>query len=450
MSDNALLNRAQPTWTYIPPSMSGRQVEGTSILPFGKYQMPDGSNQVSFGLPAPLLDAYRSMRQGLGYEQDPNAPQGFVSQEAIQRGANGLGVGAMVGSVPAGAAAALVQPGAAAASRSQLNSGFANNLGALARRLANTAKEGRNRALQRDIDDAIPYRTQSEPTGQLMDSKNWDRMRLAELHRYAEARMNIEEIASRIGTSQEDVARYIQRARRDGILGSRHSDKRINRQQNTNMKELVRQSQTILSRTGAGEKAQRILDRRTGARIDETPERLPPPSRQGGSLNSDDVPSFKKEVTNDQPAQITDDTASRSSVIEDVSTPAPEPKVTASSADKEKFWDALEGYLNNGGALPSKSGKGSNKAKSDFNAAMREAGVPDTVTSSMMSNRVSRMRNTGKEGKDLSDFIQTGRKSGSLKLSAGGGIPKDPTEPDAGDDFDHVTESGVVKVGDDD
>ena len=88
-------------WTYIPPAWSGRQVEGTGLLPFGRYQMPDGSEQVSFGLPQPMLDAVRAMGYAGGREQDPAAPEGYVSQNAMMKGGMGLAESALVGSLGA-------------------------------------------------------------------------------------------------------------------------------------------------------------------------------------------------------------------------------------------------------------------------------------------------------------------------------------------------------------
>lgn len=97
------------SWTWVPPALSGRQVEGTGFLPLGKYQMPDGSTQVSFGLPQGLLDAYRSMRYGLGYEQDPNAPKGYVSEDTMLRGAIGGAGSAFTGTIGAGVARGMMR-----------------------------------------------------------------------------------------------------------------------------------------------------------------------------------------------------------------------------------------------------------------------------------------------------------------------------------------------------
>jgi hypothetical protein len=99
----------RPTWSWVPPAQSGYQVEGTGLLPFGRYQMPDGSQQVSFGLPQGLLDAYRSARYGLGFEQDPNAPAGYVSHDAMLKGAIGGAGAAMTGPIAGSAARAAVR-----------------------------------------------------------------------------------------------------------------------------------------------------------------------------------------------------------------------------------------------------------------------------------------------------------------------------------------------------
>ena len=107
------------SWTYIPPAWSGQQVEGTSFLPIGRYKMPDGSEQVSFGLPQPMLDAVRSLGYASGRDQDPNAPQGYVSQNALMKGGMGLAESAMVGGL------------AARAPKGAIRSGMARNAGDL-------------------------------------------------------------------------------------------------------------------------------------------------------------------------------------------------------------------------------------------------------------------------------------------------------------------------------
>jgi len=109
------MSMAEPKrqWTYIPPAWTGTQVEGTGMLPFGRYRMPDGTEQVSFGLPQPLLDAVRAVGYAGGREQDPAAPQGYVSQNALQRGAEGLAGSAAVGSLGVRAPRGALRSGAA-------------------------------------------------------------------------------------------------------------------------------------------------------------------------------------------------------------------------------------------------------------------------------------------------------------------------------------------------
>jgi len=100
-------------WTYIPPAWTGEQVEGGSLLPVGRYRMPDGTEQVSFGLPQSMLDAYRAMGFATGQQQDPNAPQGYVSSEALRRGGQGLAESAAVGSIASRAPAGALRSGMA-------------------------------------------------------------------------------------------------------------------------------------------------------------------------------------------------------------------------------------------------------------------------------------------------------------------------------------------------
>jgi len=55
----------------------------------------------------PLYDAYKGISQAAGFEQDPNAPPGYVSHDALNRAANGIAAGQVMGSgfakAPAGA-----------------------------------------------------------------------------------------------------------------------------------------------------------------------------------------------------------------------------------------------------------------------------------------------------------------------------------------------------------
>ena len=110
-------------WTWLPPARSGDQIEGTNVLPFGLYRLPSGELQTSFGLPAPLLDAVRAMKYATGRGQDPNAPEGFVSKGALNRGGAGLaGSAATGGSVfkaPSGAVRSFGRKDKSFAKRSQ-------------------------------------------------------------------------------------------------------------------------------------------------------------------------------------------------------------------------------------------------------------------------------------------------------------------------------------------
>lgn len=94
--------------SWLPYGMQGgRQVSGGGVLPLGDFVMPDGSRRTGIGLPNAMLDAYRTMRYGLGFEQDPEAPQGYVSSNAMLRGAAGAAGSAITGSLGANAMRAL-------------------------------------------------------------------------------------------------------------------------------------------------------------------------------------------------------------------------------------------------------------------------------------------------------------------------------------------------------
>lgn len=402
----------QTTWTNVPPSFSGRQVEGASILPFGRYQMPDGSNQVSFGLPAPLLDAYRSMRQGMGYEQDPNAPQGFVSQEAIQRGANGLGVGAMVGSIPAGAATSLVRPGAA-----QLNSGFVSGvrdvLGGAARALSKSVRDSRARSSQSAVDEAAPYMRPAEDPTSGVARNMFQRYPDDQIHYYARSGQTIEQIAQQTGESPEAIANAIMRARKSGNI-----DPGQKRAENEGLSRLRREAYQAQKLIKSGRKGQDYLSR------NPQPEKIP----------------------SETPAQITDDVANRSSNIEEVSKPAKNPgsKNKVDEGTQNKFWDTMEGRAEAGKAVP---GKGSRKDFGSLRDELKEAGVE--MSDTQIRKRLGIIRDSGKEGSDQADWIRATGPKGAKRLPGySGGTPMDPTEPEAGKEFDHVSESGVVKVGD--
>ena len=172
MDNNAIARatRQPTTWTNVPPALSGYQTQGASILPLGNYRMPDGSNQVSFGLPQTLLDAYRSMRYGAGYEQDPKAPQGFMSNNAIAAGANGLAAGAVTGTLPAAGAGVLLR---GAVPTNQLNSGFMSGLRQSVKDAARSLTGAHNRVLQERIERAVPYRTVPPNAGSNSTRRAW-------------------------------------------------------------------------------------------------------------------------------------------------------------------------------------------------------------------------------------------------------------------------------------
>jgi hypothetical protein len=71
------------------------------MLPGAKYRLPDGSERWSLAAPQPMADALMAVGAAGGRAQDPNAPQGYVSQGLIQRGAEGLAGSATLGSVVA-------------------------------------------------------------------------------------------------------------------------------------------------------------------------------------------------------------------------------------------------------------------------------------------------------------------------------------------------------------
>ena len=201
--------------------------------------------------------------------------------------------------------------------------------------------------------------------------------------------------------------------------------------------EIRRQARMIDKATSKGQRAQESLDRRQGNRYEEEPQRLPPPQRQGsrdgGSLNSDEGSPFgTKQVEADPPAQ---------------QLPPPDkpkkPSSTVSQETKEKFWETMETRADGGKSVP---GKGSRKDFGVLRDELKEAGIE--MTDAQIRKRLGILRDSGKEGPDQADWIRsTGPKGANRLPGAFTGVPKSPTEPDAGSDFDHVTESGVVKVG---
>jgi len=102
------LPQDNPLWQLVPLFLQGGyQMAGGGVVPLGDYKMPDGSTQTGIGLPQGLLDAYRSLRQGLGFEQDPNAPKGYVSFDSMMRGGAGAAGSAITGSLGAAALRAM-------------------------------------------------------------------------------------------------------------------------------------------------------------------------------------------------------------------------------------------------------------------------------------------------------------------------------------------------------
>ena len=84
-------------------------VEGTrgNVLPGAKYRLPDGTERWGVAAPQGLADALLGLGAAGGRVQDPNAPQGYVSQETLRRGGEGIaGAAAMGGGAPSGAVTA--------------------------------------------------------------------------------------------------------------------------------------------------------------------------------------------------------------------------------------------------------------------------------------------------------------------------------------------------------
>ena len=97
----------------LPPE--AEVVEGTrgAMLPGAKYRLPDGSERWSLAAPQPMADALQALGAAGGRVQDPNAPEGYVSQGLIQRGADGLAGSATVGSLGVRAPRGALRSGAA-------------------------------------------------------------------------------------------------------------------------------------------------------------------------------------------------------------------------------------------------------------------------------------------------------------------------------------------------
>jgi len=102
----ALASLAEMLMGYVMPPEGAEVVEGTrgGMLPVANYRLPDGRVVGGPAFPQPMADAGNAMAYALGYTQDPNAPEGYVSQEALQRGGEGLAGSAAVGGLAVGKA----------------------------------------------------------------------------------------------------------------------------------------------------------------------------------------------------------------------------------------------------------------------------------------------------------------------------------------------------------
>lgn len=97
------VNPQPRTWSWIPPVFSGTQVEGTGLLPFGRYQMPDGSETVSFGLPQVALGLMRGdlHKAADEYQLGERGPQALPGKAFDAAGA--VAVGSAFQRAPTGA-----------------------------------------------------------------------------------------------------------------------------------------------------------------------------------------------------------------------------------------------------------------------------------------------------------------------------------------------------------
>ena len=97
--------------------MSERQlVRRGNVLPLGEYRTPDGKTEYGYAVPNMLMgfvDAYNALGYAGGLRQDPNAPQGYVSQNALMRGGEGIAGSATLGSFATRAPAGALRAGAA-------------------------------------------------------------------------------------------------------------------------------------------------------------------------------------------------------------------------------------------------------------------------------------------------------------------------------------------------
>jgi hypothetical protein len=114
--------RRRAPWQWTVPE-GAEVVPGTrgTIAPVANYRLPSGGLISAPALQQGLMDAVRGVGYAGGLMQDPNAPQGYVSTEAIQRGAEGLAGSAAVGSIAARAPAGALRSGMAQKNASDVN-----------------------------------------------------------------------------------------------------------------------------------------------------------------------------------------------------------------------------------------------------------------------------------------------------------------------------------------
>lgn len=96
----------------MPPADS-EVVERGNVLPLGTYRTPDGQETTTFAFPQPMREGLDALAYALGYRQDPNAPTGYVTHDALNKGGQGLAESAMVGSLGARAPAGALRSGIA-------------------------------------------------------------------------------------------------------------------------------------------------------------------------------------------------------------------------------------------------------------------------------------------------------------------------------------------------
>lgn len=131
--------------------MADRQlVQRGNVLPLAEYRTPSGGREYGLAVPNMLMglvDAYNALSYASGGQQDPNAPKGYVSQNALMRGGEGIASSATLGSfatrAPAGA----------------LRSGLARNQG---RDLDPSVPARAQRALDMGFEDQAVYRGMRE------------------------------------------------------------------------------------------------------------------------------------------------------------------------------------------------------------------------------------------------------------------------------------------------